>query len=144
MSKPRPIGQLFAGQNRFSRLTAAAERLQALTGAVREQLDPNLALHCTVASLEEGVLVIQTDGNAWASRLRYESAELMRRLDYRLGPLHEVRIRIAPVAQSEPPTIRPNAITAESASVLASAAEAMTDPRLKAAFRRLSSRAKRT
>ena len=56
-----------------------------------------LAAHCRPLSLVHGALVVAVDNGAWAAQLRWLEADVLRRLEERLGPgvvtALEVRVR---------------------------------------------------
>lgn len=52
-----------------------------------------IAAHTTPRSLKDGVLSVDVDDPAWASQLGFMEAELIARMDGRLGPGSVVAIR---------------------------------------------------
>jgi len=71
-------------------LTALHERWDDIVG-------PAAAEHCRPRGLEEGRLVVETVQPAWASQLRWQAADLVRRAGEILGEgvVERVEIRVA-------------------------------------------------
>lgn len=53
------------------------QRIQQLNQSLSEVLSSDFKRHCRVASLEGACLILQVDNGAWATRLRYETPELL-------------------------------------------------------------------
>ncbi|MGH8918216.1 MAG: DUF721 domain-containing protein [Actinomycetes bacterium] len=89
-------------------LAGSLERLAASLGAARPQVltqvfsgwdqlvGANVAAHATPVSLREGVLVVVVDQPAWATQLRFLSADLCRRLNEAAGDdtVRDLQIRV--------------------------------------------------
>lgn len=121
--------------------------LAQLNQVFRSILPAHLREHATLARLDEGGWVVQTDSSAWATRLRYALPELRKPLEQHLGiALPRPRIRIAPpaVPKAPPPPSRRMTVTAHTVSVLESAAHNVADLRLGAAILRLAEHARET
>lgn len=94
-----------------------------------------------------GLLFLQVNTPAWASRLRHEKPALMDLL--RKSPafrdIGDIRVRVVPVepiavpARSAPAA--PSRISAHAANVIAQTAESIADPSLREALERLAKRA---
>jgi len=56
------------------------QHIQQLNQNLNEVLSGDLKKHCRVAGLEGTCLILQVDSGAWATRLRYETPELLRAL----------------------------------------------------------------
>jgi predicted nucleic acid-binding Zn ribbon protein len=71
--------------------------LGALFARWPELVGATLAAHCRPLSLVRGVLVVAVDHTAWAAQLRWLEADVLRRLEERLGTgvvtVLEVRVR---------------------------------------------------
>jgi hypothetical protein len=94
-----------AGSPHLQALAQHARRLQRLSVRLREVLDAPLAEHVQVANLSDRCLVLQTDSPAWATRLRYRSADVLRHLGADLGehPPASVRVIVRPPETLGPP-----------------------------------------
>jgi hypothetical protein len=143
MSTPRPVNNLLnAGDGTIGRLMERARWLDELTDELRRHLNPSVAAHCRIANLRSGVLVLQTDSPAWATRLRYHIPMLRETLlDQGLGQIRDVRVKVAP-AEKAPRSSSPRKarLSARTAEVLLHAAEASDDPALRDALARLARR----
>lgn len=64
----------------FRPLMQKMEHIQQLNQSLDEVLTGDLKKHCRVAGIEGTCLILQVDNGAWATRLRYETPELLRAL----------------------------------------------------------------
>jgi hypothetical protein len=94
-----------------SRLRGLAAGLEARSGAlaeVRAALPARLAPHVAAASLEQGELTIGVTAAVWASRLRYATDVLAKRVGQSMKvEIVRVRIRVVPAQPSRTSRIRP-------------------------------------
>jgi hypothetical protein len=98
MQNSKSLSELLArGGKRLSRLVdQAAERAQ-IVDQVRAALPARLAQSVVSAGLDEGRLTIGVVGAVWASRLRYSTDAIAKRLTKSLGKeVLKVRIRVVP------------------------------------------------
>jgi hypothetical protein len=98
MQKPKSLSELLArGGKRLSLLNLrSAERSQVLA-QVRAALPPRLAEAVVSAGLEQGRLTIGVVGAQWASRLRYSTDIIRKRLVGSPGAdIQSIRIRVVP------------------------------------------------
>lgn len=121
------------------RLMEGLERDIGLQRRIRRALEPDLRPHCLHATIEGGRLTLVSDSPVWASRLRFGAPGLMAALAVEGPAVTEVRVRVAPQAAARPEPARQPAVTLSAGTVahLLGAAEAMEDPDLAAALRRL-------
>lgn len=122
-------------------LMQKAHSLARLDQRVGALLPASIKGHCRVANMRDTALVLLVDSAAWATRLRYLAPDLCRQLQAgELPHLTRVEVRISPPqtqAQPKSPARRLR-LHAEAAAAIADAAQAIEDPLLKAALRRLS------
>lgn len=141
MAAARPLQRLLDGS--LQELTERARMLGRLTAEVR-RLAPEIGRHCRVANLRAGMLVIQVDSPAWATRLRYQGPALVRQLQRRgHSEVQEVRIQVAPEAGPRVPAQRRPRLSSASGELLQQTADAVEGDALRAALRRLAGRADR-
>ena len=85
-----------------ARLTALKDRTEERSRAlwqVKSALAPNLAQAIASAGIEDGILHIGVTGAAWASRLRYTTETLRKKVSESMRvDLKSVRIRVVPLA----------------------------------------------
>jgi len=98
MQKPKSINELIRiGGARLTALKARAEERNLALEQVRAALPPVLAQTVVSAGLEGGQLTIGVAGAAWASRLRYVTDTLRKRVGGSLGvEIKTVRIKVVP------------------------------------------------
>ena len=142
-SSPTKLGH-FLAEITAKHLVAPSDpqRLDALRSAWRLTAGVPLAEHATPVLYREGVLLLHVDSSIWLSKLRYERALLMERLQAQaiFADLREIKARLA---SSEPPP--PGAPKRKRAPLsriacasLKAAADSTTDPALSVALERLS------
>ena len=98
MENSKSLSELLArGGKRLSRLTErSAERAQVLN-LVRAALPPRLAESVATAGFEAGRLTVGVVGAVWASRLRYSTDLIRKRVAKALGQeILVVKIRVVP------------------------------------------------
>lgn len=146
MNTPRPIRRLLETEVRsLNGLMEHARRLERLAREIRAALPHPLADHCRLANVRRGSLILQVDSAAWATRLRYQVPGLLKqfRKHASLAQVTDIKIRVTP--PDSPKSIRPfrsARLSPSSAKMLMDTAEAITDPDLGAALRRLASRSR--
>lgn len=141
MSAGRPVRELLhAKAPLLGPLVAHSRRIVHIEYLIHRQLEPDLAHHCRVANLRRGVLVIQVDSPAWATRLRYRLPALQAVLAAlpELQPLETIRLKVAPQGVPAAPVRPTPAVLPDAAAVaLGQTAAGIDDPDLKAALLRL-------
>lgn len=98
MQNPRSLSDLLsrAGNKLNALKTRARERIRVVE-QVRAALPPRLAEAVASAGLEQGRLTVGVVGAVWASRLRYSSDALRKRVGTSMGvEILTVRIRVIP------------------------------------------------
>lgn len=107
-SEPRPVRD---GLDAFARRLGAPEAsaLGAVFGRWDDTVGAALAAHCRPVSLADGILVVAADGPAWATQLRYMSADVLGRVRAVCGPdlVGRIVVRVDPPgARREDPNRR--------------------------------------
>jgi hypothetical protein len=64
-------------QSLLAGILKQAAFLSDLNAKIAQHLRPELALHCCVASLREGLLRVAVDSSAFAMQLRYDTPSLL-------------------------------------------------------------------
>jgi predicted nucleic acid-binding Zn ribbon protein len=97
--EPQPVaGSL---ENVAARLGVPSPQVLARVFSGWERLvGANVAAHATPVSLRDGVLVVMVDQPAWATQLRFLTADVRRRLNEAAGDeaVGDVQIRVTPEA----------------------------------------------
>jgi hypothetical protein len=99
-----------------------------------------LASHAHPVRYEAGVLIIHADTAAWASRLRHQYSTFISALrrNYALRDMTDLRVRVVPRSTDAPsPTRARSRLSATAGRIIERTADAITDPDLRAALRRL-------
>lgn len=127
-------------------LAALLHRLsnqQASLQLIRTYLPAEFRPHCVHAELQHNEVLVVMDSPAWANRARYLSSAILGQLNREdAGNFSRVQIRVAPQASPPQPAERRRApeISCGSARLIRSAADAIDDPALSSALRRLALR----
>jgi hypothetical protein len=98
MQNPRHVSDLLSrtGNKLTALKTRSAERSKVLV-QVRAALPPRLATAVLSSGIEQGRLTIGVAGAAWASRLRYLTESVRKRVGSSLGiVILSVRVRVVP------------------------------------------------
>ena len=123
----------------FRGLLQRARDLERVDGLIRQHLGTPLNRHCRLANLTPRSVVLHADSPVWSARLRYRTPEILALLRWRLQDpgLREAQVRVRP--PGEPPARAPGRprLSAGTATLLRSVAEAIEDPRLRQALLRL-------
>ncbi|TKB53720.1 DUF721 domain-containing protein [Ferrimonas aestuarii] len=94
-SKPTDISELM-GQ-KLSQVQQRTHALQQLEQSVRQVLGDDLQGRYRVANLRQGVLVIETNSGAWATRLQFQKQQLLQHLRQQNYPmLTTIEIKVNP------------------------------------------------
>ena len=99
MQKTKSVSELLRGSSKALReLRLKVDERSQLLLQVRSILPPALVSHVESAGIERGRLTLGTLSAAWASRLRYVTSDLRKRLnaDYDLA-IDSVKIKIVSV-----------------------------------------------
>jgi hypothetical protein len=88
---------LTSGSKRLTTLTSQSRERSVVLAHVCSGLPPKLAENVASAGVEEGRLTIGVIGAAWASRLRYVTETLRKRVSESMGvEIQSVRIKVVP------------------------------------------------
>jgi hypothetical protein len=101
MQKPKSVSELLArGGKRLSLLNVRSSQRSQVLKQVRAALPSRLAEAVVSAGLDQGRLTIGVVGAQWASRLRYSTEIIRKRVAGSLGAeIHSIRIRVVPQPQ---------------------------------------------
>jgi hypothetical protein len=94
---PKSLAELLSsGPAALQDLAHRAAEHAGLTEALRRGLPPVAGERITMATLEsDGTLVVSVDSSAWANRLRYEEATILRLCRAIRPDAKNVRLRVA-------------------------------------------------
>lgn len=141
MDKPIQITALLSQENPDAERTLKRCRsLQRLQRLVTSLLAPEFGHHCRVGNMRGNSLIIFCDSPAWASRLRYQAAQLLERLHQHpsLSSIEHIELKVIPVAQSYATPPRETPVLSEyAASCLSACAETVSNQPLRDALTRL-------
>jgi len=125
----------------LSRLMQRAQQLHHTALTIKGLLPENLARQCQPGNIVgNDTLFIYVNSPVWATRLRYFSPELIKRLQNHPGTKNICHIRIAvnPVTIIQTPDNKSHRyLSQENATLLHHAADTAASPRLSAALQRL-------
>ena len=98
MQNPRSVSDLLSRSgNKLTALKVRSAERSRVVGLVREALPARLVPAVVSAGIEEGRLTIGVVGAVWASRLRYLTEPLRKRVAASTGTaILSVRIRVVP------------------------------------------------
>ncbi len=121
-----------------------AQRIAHLQALVDVQLEEAAREHCRVASWRDGCLLLLTSNGHWATRLHYQQRRLQRQLQVlpEFAGLLKIQIKVRPPTGQVEYVGRKSELSSAAADSLNSAAEGISDPKLRAALERLASNAR--
>jgi hypothetical protein len=137
---PDGIDAILAGRSETaSAVYRHALWLLELQRRLRALLAPPLNDHVTVANCRKGALIIHADSAAWAARLRFRIPDIL--AGFKETPpdaaIQSVRIKVRPPDSTQPPPPAQLTISDDTARLLQSVAESISDPDLRASLLRL-------
>ena len=124
-------------------LLGAARRLDHLQKLLEAALEPAAREHCKVASWRDGTLLLIVSNGHWATRLHYQQRRLLRLLQEQtaFNGLQRILFKVQPVTGSSSAGARNIELSAAAADSLRTAADGISDPRLREALERLAKHA---
>lgn len=112
---------------------------EKLLATTRSLLPVPLDQHCISVQHQHNRLIIHTDSSAWASRLRYFSRDLQKKLLGTGVQIQKIEVRVLINNQQKPfSTRRAHQLSQDNAKLIESAADDIQDLELRAALKRLS------
>ena len=144
LPKPKALTKLteYGALKKMFKIAGLVTRLQALFDS---KIQPAARPYCRVAYWRAGeLLIIVTDGN-WATRLRYQQKRLQRDLEMipEFYGLRRLIFKVQPVAEDKKPAKASRELSDVAVETIKDAVGGITDPKLKDALERLSSRGKK-
>lgn len=141
MTRPRSLQHLL-GHGDSARLIERVRYLRSVNGHLRACLDTETSNHVQVADVNSERMLVHIDSTAWATRLRYQSPQLLRCLHRHpsLAQLRRIEIRVTPLAQPVSSSPQPATLSAVNAAIIDSTADSLSDPNLRTALKRLARR----
>jgi len=74
------IPTILKKSDHLGKLCAHISKISKLNKAVSCLLSPELAEHCTVANLKDGIVILATDSAVWHHKLRFITGDLLAQL----------------------------------------------------------------
>jgi hypothetical protein len=119
------------------------KQLQQLDALLAEHLDPRLASHCQVATLENNCLIVITDNAIWATQFRFQAPTLLPKLRQhpQLYALKNISCKIRPKHNVDlPKPERPVArLSLETAAIITETAQSIPHQGLQAIMLKIAS-----
>lgn len=140
---PDKVSSLLNSGEQLSHLGRMLNKQQALLQAVRSQLPSPLEQHCLYARISGKTLIIHTDSPAWNARLRFHGPQLIRAMQRQAPHLQQLKINIHIDPVHKAGRHRRVRLSANSSKQILAAADAISDPKLQAALRRLGNSARK-
>ncbi|MEJ1383718.1 MAG: DciA family protein [Candidatus Sedimenticola sp. (ex Thyasira tokunagai)] len=137
--KLRSLAECLNTGTTMQALLSRSRKQQQLLQQVRSMLPEPLCEHCVGAVKSASRLLIYVDSSAWAGRLRFISRELTTKLNesgLRVERI-TVRVMLSPKPRRQTENRRLRQLSADNASLIIETAEAIDDPELQAAMKRL-------
>ncbi|MCS3902261.1 hypothetical protein J2T55_000253 [Methylohalomonas lacus] len=136
------LSALLRRNPQVQRIVSHAKTLQRLQAQLEKHLPPALAENCQVAACADGVLTLYTKSPAWAAKLRFQTAALLKIFqdDTTLGAIDTIRVKARPPANNSPDALtehRSQGLSDATSALLRQVAESTDDPDLRQTLLRL-------
>jgi hypothetical protein len=121
-------------------LVARCQTIRRLTAELWEILPAEFQTHAVVVGCNSGIMSILVDSPAWATRLRFIEAQILRRLRTGDPPCERLKILVRPgfsASRETPQGVHRAPLTRAAALALLDLAATADDPRLARALQRL-------
>lgn len=107
---------------------------------IRCDIGPPLSNHLFVTNFSHDTLIVHADTPAWASRLRYQTADILNIAKNRFGlsGLESIRIKVKPLDACPPKPASTIRLSLTSSELLRNVAESIDDPGLRSSLLQLS------
>lgn len=148
----KPVSDLLQPKHRdLQTLLSKVKAIETLNDTLRPLLDPALQNYCRVANLSNGVLIVLSANAAAASELRYQAADVIKKLhkNHALKHIREIQVKVRP---AQPVNVmrgpvtkapqKPANLSPESAEILIAMAETIEDETLREAMLRIAGHCK--
>ena len=134
-SKPKPVIEILSNSDlEFDSILQHIETIKLIQSTISQILDPVIAQKCQVVNIRSKTLVISTENANWASRLRYQTSDLLKAVqaDPRLPLVDTIRVVTIPSCNKATATDNNRLMLSQRTSnELRKIAETTTDPELK-------------
>ena len=141
--------KLLANQDQgLNRLISQARLLTEVKIIVNQVIDYQIAEHTDVAKVQGGLLTLICDSSVWATRLRYMEPQIIKKLHQfsMLKKLKKIEIKVRPstlpVSEQPDKPKRRAELSQDAANKILSDSEAISDPILQSALKKLARHAK--
>jgi hypothetical protein len=147
IKKPRKLPELLADRDNspLSGVIRRGRQLHGLGVLLGKILGPELAAHCQLANIRGNTLVVTASSTAWATRVRYQSPQLLQKIrcEERFRGIDTIHVRItpltSPLARTSQP-IRRASMSGAASECLSQCAEGVEDQNLRSALQHLAKR----
>lgn len=141
--KPTSLVKLLSDQDQqLNRLISQAKLLTQIKIIINQVVNYQIAEHTEVAKIQNGQLTLICDSSVWATRLRYMEPQIIKKLrQFTITKhLNKIEIKVRPSAfsyKSENLPKRRAQLSHNAANKMLEESEAITDPQLQAAIKKL-------
>jgi len=126
----------------LQKLIQSSHDQQQIFLKIKELLEPQLAAHCISTHYSGQSLKLFTDSSVWASRFRFQSKSLLKKLYDNHIPVHKLDVKVIPESRPPEPRKHPaRRISEQAAQSLIDTADSIDDEKLQAAMRKLANSA---
>lgn len=142
MKRPQILDKFLNSSNpELEGLVTHAKQLRRLQGQFQHVVSENLAKNCQVANFQQGILTLCCQSAAWATRAKMDKMQIVAvlRESSTFSHLDDIRVITNPVTQAieKKEKIKEISMSDQSASIISSMAESISDPDLSSALQRL-------
>ena len=140
-SKPsKALGDILSDQgSTLANLMKRANQALNVEQFVLQHLDADARAHCQLVTVRRHTLVLQTETAAWATRIRFQQAEVVKQLKQTpaFSEITRIEVKIRPQAKRQKEPQRAKPLSSDSAHFLTETADSFGDDPLAEALKRL-------
>ncbi len=142
MPSPTKLGAIVTHNSLLRQLFREARENRSHSEGIRQLIDEPLRTHVRFALIKDNTLILIADSSAWASKLRYQIANIQRRMEAspEFARVRNIRVKVAAAEPTtQVPVRRAQALSATTAEGIRKQAESIEDPLLREAILKLTS-----
>jgi len=134
----KSLEKILKQPNNFAALVERVKYLNQLNQIFSQQF-PSFASHCQIANLRDGKLIIEVNNNAWATRIHYQSMEIINQLKKfpQFSNIQQLNYFVKKSTASQTQNRKPLTISIENKSLVREIADCINQPALKKALLRI-------
>ena len=125
------ISDFLDSSERLSQICNHIEKINELQIKLQKHLDSPLNKHVAVADIRQKTLVLHTDSQAWAAKLRYQTPDILNKVKRDTPGIHTIRIKVMPSDSLNQVARQAQQVSPDTAHAIRQVADKIGDPTLR-------------